>query len=126
MKIAALVTVLALASGSAWAQYGGKSSDTERAARGSSAATAQPKDAAKTGGEGLGAKTKRAFSRAGDKIRNTGERIGRAVNKDGTPADAQASRRDTRAMGGPGADGSDQARQARMDEAYDNWKSKQR
>lgn len=125
MKIAALVTVLALASGSAWAQYGGKSSDAERGARGNSAATAQSKDAAKSG-DGLGAKTKRAFSRAGDKIRNTGERIGRAVNKDDTPSDAQASRRDTRAMGGPSVDSSDQARQARMDEAYDNWKSKQR
>ena len=114
MKIAALITVAALACGTAWAQgYGStadKSSSTNHAA--TTANDTQPK------GEGIMDKTKRAFHRLGEKLHASGNKA-----KDSTDKTAQQNP-DTRAMGA-GADKSDSSRQARMDKAYaDSKKSK--
>ena len=109
MKIAALITVAALTCGTALAQGYGSTADRGSAAnRNQSAAVAadtQPQ------GEGIMDKTKRALHRLGDKIRSAGN-----TSKDHT--DKTAEQNDTRTMGAAGADKSDSARQARIDQAY--------
>lgn len=115
MKIPALITVVALACGAAFSAHAAGSSADSSNKRGAVAAEKQ----IEAKGEGLGAKTKRAFGRMGDKMRATGNRIAKATRTDKPAGD------DTRSMGAPGADQQDQGRRARMDEAYDNWKSKQ-
>lgn len=115
MKIPALVTVVALTCGAAVAaQSTGTSADSRKRP----AVTAQNQAQAK--GEGLGAKTKRAFQRMGDKMRSAGQKVGKATGTD------KAARDDTRSMGAAGADQQDAARRNRMDEAYSNWKSRQK
>lgn len=68
-------------------------------------------------------KTKRAFHRMGDKMRDTGHRITNKTNsKDDGDKTRYSSKNDTRSMGASGSDTSDSARRARMDEAYANSK----
>lgn len=112
MKIAAFLAAAALACGSAMAA----DSSTEHGQRVSN------EHPAKASGDGVVDKTKRAFSRMGDKIRNTGERLGQKLGTD------KDSRDDTRAMGASGsqqAQAEDQGRRQRMDEAYANWRDQQ-
>ncbi|NPC58604.1 hypothetical protein [Caenimonas soli] len=115
MKIPALITVVALACGVAFsAQAATSSADSSK--RG--AVVAENRSQAK--GEGLGAKTKRAFHRMGDQMRSAGHKVSKATGTD------KSATNDTRSMGAPGATQQDQARQVRMDEAYNNWKSRQK
>ena len=110
MKMAAFLAAAALACGSAMAA----DSSTEHGQRVSN------EHPAKASGNGVVDKTKRAFSRMGDKIRNTGERLGQKLGTD------KDSRHDTRAMGASGSgEAQDQYRRQRMDEAYANWREKQ-
>lgn len=110
MKMAAFFAAAALAWGSAMAA----DSKTEHGQRVSN------EHPAKASGDGVVDKTRRAFSRMGDKIRHTGERLGQKL---GT---GQDSRDDSRAMGASGSDeAQDPGRRQRMDEAYANWRGKQ-
>ena len=113
MKMAAFLAAAALACGSAMAA----DSSTEHGQR------AGGEHRAKASGHSMVDKTKRAFSRMGDKIRHTGERLG---HKLGTDRD---SRHESRAMGASGEQPQDQAqdqgRRQRMDDAYANWRGKQ-
>ncbi|MDB5874816.1 MAG: hypothetical protein JWQ07_4258 [Ramlibacter sp.] len=102
MKIPALVTALALACGTAFAAQTNNTADSSRY---NSTATASADTSSKGSGEGLLAKTKRAFHKMGDKMRSVGHKSGS----------------DTRTMG---ASGSDNGRRARMDEAYANYAKK--
>lgn len=115
MKIPALLTVMALACGVAFAQTHSGAAERGKTGKASQSATVASSD---TKGEGIGAKTKRTFQRMGDKIRNTGDRIARKTGTD--------NKSDTRSMGAAGSDAADSGRRARMDEAYDNWKSRQK
>jgi hypothetical protein len=120
MKIPALVTVLALACGTAYsAQYGSNAADDAANRQHSTAASTDTPSKAK--GEGLIDKTKRALHRMGDKMRNAGRK---STDKD--QINAAAERNETRSMGAPASDGQDSARQRRMDDAYANWQSKQK
>ena len=105
MKISAFLTVAALTCSAAFAAQ--NSADRDRA-------TDKPSATA-------GAKTKHTLKRAGQKVREGGQRVANAGRK-AVRRDDQADA-DTQTMG---AAGSDRARRARMDEAYDNWKSKQK
>jgi hypothetical protein len=119
MKIPALLSAAALVCGSAFAagQYG-----TESATQRSQSTAAASDSASKSAkGDGLVAKTKRALHRMGDKMRSAGRKS--TANDDINQAAAQ---RDTRSVGAAGSDTQDSARQRRMDEAYANWKSKQK
>lgn len=110
MKMTAILAAAALACGSAMAA----DSKTEHGQR------VSKEHPAKASGDGVVDKTKRAFSRMGDKIRHTGERLGQKLGTD------KDSRHDTRAMGASGSDeAQDQGRRQRMDEAYANWRGKQ-
>ena len=125
MKIAALLTVATLTCGAALAQTGSGSAATQD--------PMAPRPAETTGVPhakpgGIVDKTKSALHRAGDKMRDAGHRVGKHVPKSGSaPSSDHAmnsdARGDTRSMG---AAGTDSGRQARMDDAYSNWKSKQR
>ena len=105
MKVPVLLTALALACGSGFANTATKDAD-------------HPKSEAKTvqSGDSLGAKTKRGLHKMGDKMRAAGHKLARATHTD------KASRDDTRAMGAPSEDS---ARRARMDDAYANYQKKQ-
>ena len=108
--MAAILAAAALACGSAMAA----DSSTEHGQRVSN------EHPAKASGNGVVDKTKRAFSRMGDKIRNTGERLGQKLGTD------KDSRHDTRAMGASGSgEAQDQGRRQRMDDAYANWRDRQ-
>lgn len=112
MKIAAFLAAAALACGSAMAAG-------SNAGHGQRVSNEHP---AKASGDGVVDKTKRAFGRMGDKIRNTGERLGQRLGTD------RDTRSDARAMGAGGSDqehAQDQGRRQRMDEAYANWREKQ-
>lgn len=125
MRIPAIVTVLALACGSAMAAQSttgtdrNVSADRDRTAVVSNDTQAKP-------AHGIVQKTKRGMHRMGDKTRATGDRISHKISKTNVRRGEQG--RDTRAMGSTrsttGMDRGD--RQARMDDAYDSWKSKQR
>jgi hypothetical protein len=105
-KIPALLAALAVACGSVYANTG----THDKSAMNDKSTTA----AAPEHKEGLGTKTKRAFHRMGDKLRSM------------THRDTQTARSDdTRTMGAAGSGTQDSARQKRMDDAYNNWKSKQ-
>lgn len=111
MKMAAFLAAAALACGSAMAADTGSE-------HGQRVSNEHPANAS---GNGVLDKTKRAFSRMGDKIRHTGERLG---HKLGTDKD---SRHETRAMGASGsgeAQDHDQGRRQRMDDAYASWRDK--
>lgn len=116
MKLRATLSVLALACGTAFAaqDYSGRDAPASRSP--STAATAETQPA----GEGIVDKTKRALRRMGDKIRSATDR-----SADRDPINEQAARKEAQTMGAAGADSQDSARRNRMDEAYDNWKSKQ-
>lgn len=129
MKIAALLTVATLACGAAMAQTGSGSAAAQdpmapRAAETTGVPHAKP--------GGVVDKTKNAMHRMGDKVRHAGERVGKHVPKAGparnssdhamsndTRGDVPS---DTRSMGAS----TDSGRQARMDDAYANWKSRQK
>ncbi len=120
MKIQVLLTALALACGAAYAQG---SADSKMATT-----TPQATTEAQASGEGLGAKTKRAFQRMGDATRNAVNKM--KGNKDTSAgAQAQASAQggnpanDTRTMGAAPSDTTDALRRQRMDEAYANFKN---
>ena len=130
MKIAALLTVATLTCGVAFAQTGSGSAATQdpmapRAAETTGVPHAKP--------GGVVDKTKKAMHRMGDKMRHAGDRVGKHVPKAGPARDSrdQAMKNDmrsdmpsdTRSMG---AAGTDSGRQARMDDAYSNWKSRQK
>jgi len=116
MKIRALVTVLALACGTAFAaQYGTEAAD--EAANRDQAATTD------SGKGGVVDKTKSAVRRLGDKI---GNKIGNATTGKDKSKTRTAAKNDTRSMGAAGTDTQDSGRQQRMDDAYANWKSKQK
>jgi hypothetical protein len=119
MKIRALLTVLALTCGAALAQGNTGSTSRDAGASRNQSTAAAADSQSKGSGEGLVAKTKRAFHNMGDKIRNAGRK-----NKDGDQT-AGRSGNDTRSMGAAGSDSSDASRRARMDDAYANSKSKQ-
>lgn len=105
MKISAFLAVAALTCSAAFAAQ--NSADRDRTADKPSATA--------------GAKAKHAVKRAGQKVRETGRRVADAGRK--------ATRRDDQADASSqsmGAAGSDSARRARMDEAYENWKSRQK
>jgi hypothetical protein len=121
MKIAALLTVATLTCGAAIAQTGSGSAAQDPEAPRAAQATGVPH--AKPGG--VVDKTKGAMHRMGDKMRHAGDRVGKHVPKSGRTHDSNdhAMNSDTRSMG---AAGSDSGRQARMDDAYANWKSRQR
>jgi hypothetical protein len=118
MKIPALLTVLALACGSSFAggSYSG-SADRDAAGHPKQSATVASDTKAN---DGIVDKTKRAFRRMGDKMRSASNRADHDRRSD------QAMRSDTRSMGAAGSETQDSARQRRMDEAYDNWKAKQK
>jgi hypothetical protein len=116
MKIRALVTVLALACGTAFAaQYGSEAAD--EAANRNQAASAD------SGKGGVVDKTKNAVRRLGDKI---GNKIGHATAGKDKSKTRTAAKSDTRSMGAAGTDTQDRDRQQRMDDAYATWKSKQK
>ena len=105
MKIPALITVLALACGAAYANTPAADGTTKH-----SAATTASADAPKK--PGLLERTKRGMHRMGDKMRHASHRKGPD---------------ETTAMGAPASEPTmDSDRRARMDQAYDNWKSKQK
>jgi Skp family chaperone for outer membrane proteins len=116
MKIRPLVTVLALACGTAFAAQPTTSAEADVAK--SNQSTAASTDAQPRKGGGLIDKTKNAMRRLGDKMRH-------ATNRNDKNATQAAARSDTRSMGATGSD-ADSARQQRMDDAYANWKSKQK
>jgi hypothetical protein len=115
MKIQALVTVLALACGGAFAQY--NSPAAEDAANRNQSTTAST-DAQPGKGGGLIDKTKNAVRRMGDKIRHATSRKDKNTQT--------AAKNDARGMGAASSDMQDSGRQQRMDDAYANWKSKQK
>lgn len=123
MKTSALIAAVALACGSsAFAAQ----SDTKTEAGRTHSAMADKHAAPASGG--VVEKTKNVFRRMGDKMRSAGNRIsdktkGASANSR-VGDDAQSP--DTRAMGATGPGREDQARRARMDEAYSNWQSKQK
>jgi len=117
MKIAAIITVAALATGSAaFAADYGKQSDRDMQ-RDHAAASDSGKH------EGLLDKTKRAFHRMGDKMRGAGSKMAHATHTP-DPNRTAARNDDTRSMGAGRDDMHDGARQRRMDDAYSNWHDK--
>jgi hypothetical protein len=115
MKIRTLLTVVALACGTAFAAQSGTSSAEDAANRNQANAAStdtQPKKG------GLVDKTKNALHRMGDKIRH-------AMHRNDKNAQT-ASKSDTSSMGAAGSDTQDSGRQRRMDDAYANWQKKQK
>ncbi len=123
MKIATLVAVVALATGTAFAAGNNSSSDQKAAPSHESAAAANDNTHS---GDGLMDKTKRALHRMGDKIRNATHRVANSGKKSETDRQAQTSGSDTRSMGAAGSNAQDSSRQRRMDDAYSNYQSKQK
>ncbi len=127
MKIAALLTALALASGTALAAQNSGSYNTHDTATthkapvvvkdkpAAAAKDAQPK-------EGVVERTKDAIRHMGEKLGHATERL--PGNKSSNQAMNDPSRSDTRSMGAAPSD--DSGRQRRMDDAYINWRAKQR
>jgi Skp family chaperone for outer membrane proteins len=116
MKIRSLVTVLALACGTAFAAQPTTSAEADAANANQS--TAASSNAQPRKGGGVVDKTKNAMRRLGDKMRH-------ATNRNDKNKTQTAARSDTRSMGAASSD-ADSARQQRMDDAYANWKSKQK
>jgi hypothetical protein len=116
MKLRATLTVLALACGTAFAAQDYSARDAAASRSPSTAASTETKPA----GEGIVDKTKRGVRRMGDKMRGATDR---SAHRD--PINEQAARKEAQTMGATGTDNQDSARRSRMDEAYDNWKSKQ-
>lgn len=121
MKIATLIAVAALATGSAFAA--GNNSYGDHSAAPSHESSAAANDNTHSGG-GLLDKTKRALHRMGDKIRGATHHAANSGRKSEADRQAQTSS-DTRSMGAAGSDAQDSGRQRRMDEAYNDWQKKQ-
>ena len=122
MKIPALLTAAALACGSAFAAGEYSSGSAEGATQHSQSSAVASDSAPKSAkGEGLVAKTKRALHRMGDKMRSAGRK-----SSDNDAINQAAAGRDARSMGAAGSNTQELDRQRRMDEAYANWKSKQK
>jgi len=112
MKMQALVTVLALACGTAFAAQPSTSAEQDASKPSTAASTdTQPKKG------GLIDKTKNAMHRMGDKIRH-------ATNRDKNAQ--KTAKSDSGSMGAAGSDTQDSGRQQRMDDAYASWKSRQK
>lgn len=85
---------------------------------------------AQASGESVGDRMKRGAHKVGEKMRHLGHKAQDKVGKARPDQDrrtAQEAGADTRAMGAPGSSGSmsgDRARQERMDQAYNDYKSK--
>ncbi len=92
--------------------------DRHAAADPNYSASAQPQH------EGPVAKTKRALHRMGDKMRHMGGKNARSSQR--ADDEYTLNRNDTRNMGAAGSDMQDSARQKRMDDAYADWKAKQK
>lgn len=117
MKIPASIAALVFACGSA--AIAAQAKDAEAGASYSTVAASDQK-----AGGGVVDKTKDALRRMGDKMRSTGNRISdKVANQGGQKSTVRDGEQDTRAMG---ASPAEQARQARMDEAYSNWQAKQK
>jgi hypothetical protein len=119
MKISALITALALAGGVAVAQANTAATHDASANDQTTAAATDT-----TQHEGLGTKLKKGLHRMGQATRNAMHRVAHAGKKDKTTDTASAN--DTRSMGSYGTAPADSARQKRMDDAYDNYKAKQK
>jgi hypothetical protein len=119
MKIPALITALALAGGVAVAQA--NTAATHDASTKNQTTAAAADDSTH---EGLGTKLKKGLHRMGQATRNAMHRVAHAGKKDNTTDTASAS--DTRTMGSYGTSEADHSRQQRMDQAYDDFKSKQK
>lgn len=113
MRMASFLAAAALACGCATAA----DSSTEHGQR---VSHEHPAKADQGAGGGIVDRTRRAFGRMGDAIRNTGNRLAGAA---GTGKDA--ARGDTRAMGAGAEDARDPGRRQRMDNAYTRWRSQQ-
>jgi hypothetical protein len=126
MKATALIAAAALAFGTAaFAQQADNTSRTENSATADSMKPADDGQRTKNALHNLGQKTRNAMHRAGDKLRHV------AKNDKGEHHDkhARADRHnDTRAMGAPGpaAREDEMSRRHRMDDAYANWKARQK
>jgi hypothetical protein len=127
MKISALISIAALACSTAFAaQYNSGSADGDPAAnRTHSAAVSNDSQPNGAKGGGLVEKTKRAFHRMGQKLREATHRTTSASrnSSDRDEINAAAERHDTRSMGAAGSDTQDSARQRRMDQAYNDWRA---
>lgn len=123
MKIPALLSALALACGAALAapQYGSSPSDRDAAAGRNQSAAVSSDTSRDAKGGGFIERTKEAFQRLGDKIRNATRK-----STDGDETNAKTGKGDTRSMGAAGSPSQDSARQRRMDEAYANSKKQQK
>jgi hypothetical protein len=119
MKIPALITALALAGGVAVAQA--NTAATHDASTKNQTTAAAADDSTH---EGLGTKLKKGLHRMGQATRNAMHRVAHAGKKDNTTDTASAS--DTRTMGSYGTSEADHSRQQRMDQAYDDYKSKRK
>jgi hypothetical protein len=117
MKVQALIAAAAIACGSAaFAQQ--QDTYSNRDHRAGQTAQVDKQDQGKSG-----SKVGDALHRLGEKTRHAFHRMGDAVHR---TASRDRDRSDTRAMGASGANaGDDHGRQARMDDAYANWKAKQ-
>lgn len=111
---------LAFAAGSSFANDNDHAKD--RAAKATTSAEAT--------GDSVGDKMKRGAHRMGDKMRHMGrkaeDKVGKAKSDDDRKT-AQEAGADARAMGASGSSsmgGGDRARQERMDQAYNDYKSK--
>lgn len=153
MKIPALLTVLALSCGAAFAQSepvtspvatttdqsiarGNRVDGTAAKTRsdgkmmGSSAATAKdttmaPSTTTASTGDTLTDKTKRGAHKVADATRHTAHKAKHSVKKSARKA-KNVAQNDTRSMGASSTDMNSGTRQARMDAAYNDFKSKQK
>jgi hypothetical protein len=117
MMIRALVTVLAIACGTAFAaQYNSGSAEGDASANRTPATAASTDTQPKKGG--LMDRTKNAMHHMGDKMRSAMHRKDKNTQA--------AAKSDTRSMGAAGSETQDGGRQQRMDDAYTGWKSKQK
>ncbi len=133
MRITALAAIAALVCSTPFAAQHTASSERGAPTKAQQRAAAVDKNAnknAKVKGDGVGAKMKRGLSRVGEKIRNTGNRVARATGTDrpgpNNASTSNNSSEDNRAMGAARSDAQDVSRRDRMDDAYDNWRAKQR
>jgi hypothetical protein len=128
-KITAFAAMAALACSTAFAAQNTTSSERAAATKAQQRAAASNKTT-RVKGDSVGAKMKRGLSRVGDKIRNTGNRVARATGTDrpgpNTASTANNSSAENRAVSPARSDAQDVSRRDRMDEAYDNYRSKQR
>ena len=119
--IPVLVTVIALACGSAMAAGSKAGAAGADLSHGNAVSTEHTTSSGQPR-EGMVNKMKRGMHRMGEATRNAMHRMGR---KDAGRTE-QAAGSDTRSMGAAGSGPQDSARRSRMDQAYEDWKSKQK